>query len=416
MSSAIAIGDYSVQKVYGTQDTKIGSPEHKGEVIPYCPCKSVFNAEQCVDPFKESDTTDTVDNAASNDGQEQVHQHQVVFSWRKLWAFTGPGWLMSMAYIDPGNLEADLQAGAITKYRLLWVLFWGTAAGLLLQSLAVKLGVVSGFHLAQHCRQFPALIRYGLWIMIELALIGADLQELVGTATAINILSDGSIPLVVGCCIAAANCFVFMFLDSKGIRRLEMFFAAAIAVMLSAFGFQYFASVPPQSDVLRGLVTPTLSAKDDFETTTGLIGSIVMPHNLFLHSALVLTRTVCRDWDTQPVMSRQQVSEALYYNRLESAAALLSSFAINAFVICVFANLKYFDASGNALCVINKSSICPGLADDPSSCGGDIGLSTAGDCLQQINKESWWRTVWAVGVLASGKLALYLAPTQGNSL
>jgi hypothetical protein len=111
------------------------------------------------------------------------------FSWRLLWAYTGPGWLMSIAYLDPGNLESDLQAGAYTGYQLIWVLFWSTVLGLVLQILAARLGVVTGKHLAQVCREnYSPVMAKLLWIMTELAIIGSDIQEVIGSAIAFKIL------------------------------------------------------------------------------------------------------------------------------------------------------------------------------------------------------------------------------------
>lgn len=126
------------------------------------------------------------------------------FSWRKLWLFTGPGFLMSIAFLDPGNLEGDLQAGAIAGYSLLWLLMWATAMGLLVQLLSARLGVATGRHLAELCREeYPTWARLVLWVMAELALIGADIQEVIGSAIAIRILSNGVVPLWAGVIITA---------------------------------------------------------------------------------------------------------------------------------------------------------------------------------------------------------------------
>ena len=128
------------------------------------------------------------------------------FSWKKLWLFTGPGFLMSIAFLDPGNLEGDLQAGAIAGYSLLWLLMWATAMGLLVQLLAARLGVASGRHLAELCREeYPTWARMVLWMMAELALIGADIQEVIGSAIAIRILSKGAVPLWAGVTITACD-------------------------------------------------------------------------------------------------------------------------------------------------------------------------------------------------------------------
>lgn len=133
------------------------------------------------------------------------------FSWKKLWAFTGPGFLMSIAFLDPGNLEGDLQAGAIAGYSLLWLLFWATAMGLLVQLLAARLGVATSRHLAELCRdEYPKWARLLLWVMTELALIGADIQEVIGSAIAIKILSRGFLPLWSGVVITALDWY-FLF-------------------------------------------------------------------------------------------------------------------------------------------------------------------------------------------------------------
>lgn len=128
------------------------------------------------------------------------------FSWKKLWLFTGPGFLMSIAFLDPGNLEGDLQAGAIAGYSLLWLLLWATAMGLLVQLLAARLGVATGRHLAELCRdEYPSWARLLLWVMAEFALIGADIQEVIGSAIAIKILSNGVLPLWSGVVITALD-------------------------------------------------------------------------------------------------------------------------------------------------------------------------------------------------------------------
>lgn len=131
------------------------------------------------------------------------------FSWKKLWLFTGPGFLMSIAFLDPGNLEGDLQSGAIAGYSLLWLLMWATAMGLLVQLLSARLGVATGRHLAELCREeYPKWAGLVLWFMAELALIGADIQEVIGSAIAIQILSHGVLPLWAGVLITALDWLV----------------------------------------------------------------------------------------------------------------------------------------------------------------------------------------------------------------
>lgn len=132
--------------------------------------------------------------------------HTPPFSWKKLWLFTGPGFLMSIAFLDPGNLEGDLQAGAIAGYSLLWLLMWATVMGLLVQLLSARLGVATGRHLAELCREeYPTWARLVLWVMAEVALIGSDIQEVIGSAIAIRILSNGVVPLWSGVIITALD-------------------------------------------------------------------------------------------------------------------------------------------------------------------------------------------------------------------
>lgn len=144
-----------------------------------------------------------VDEDAAGDDDYDVPP---AFSWKKLWLFTGPGFLMSIAFLDPGNLEGDLQAGAIAGYSLLWLLMWATAIGLLVQLLSARLGVATGRHLAELCREeYPPWARMVLWVMAELALIGSDIQEVIGSAIAIRILSNGIVPLWGGVTITALD-------------------------------------------------------------------------------------------------------------------------------------------------------------------------------------------------------------------
>lgn len=146
---------------------------------------------------------------------------------------------MSIAYLDPGNIESDLQSGVVAKYRLLWVLLSATILGLVMQRLAARLGVVSGLHLAEMCyRQYQKLPRLILWIMVEVAIIGSDMQEVIGTAIAIYLLSSKTIPLWAGTLITIVDTFTFLFLDKYGLRKLEFFFGLLITVMAVTFGYE----------------------------------------------------------------------------------------------------------------------------------------------------------------------------------
>jgi natural resistance-associated macrophage protein len=176
-------------------------------------------------------STGTVEAPAERKG---LSWRTLWIDWRLLWIYTGPGWLMSLAYLDPGNLEADLQMGAYSGSALIWVLWWSTCAGLVLQLLAARLGAGTGRNLAQMCRaRYPRCISHTLWVMTEIAIIGSDVQEIVGTAIAFQILFG--FPLWVGALLTALDTFTFLGLHYFGIRKLEAFVCALILVMAVCF-------------------------------------------------------------------------------------------------------------------------------------------------------------------------------------
>eukprot|EP01094_Clydonella_sp_ATCC50884_P019596 TRINITY_DN3872_c0_g1_i1.p1 TRINITY_DN3872_c0_g1~~TRINITY_DN3872_c0_g1_i1.p1 ORF type:complete len:530 (-),score=178.29 TRINITY_DN3872_c0_g1_i1:139-1728(-) len=313
-----------------------------------------------------------------------------LFSFKKLWAFTGPGFLMSIAYLDPGNIESDLQAGATAGYQLLWVLLWSTVIGLILQLLAARLGVVTGKHLAELCRlRYSPVPRYLLWIMAELAIVGSDIQEVVGSALAIQILSLGYIPLWAGCLITALDTFSFLFLEKYGVRKLEAFFGFLVSVMAITFGVEFFLSDPDEWEVLKGTIVPYVS-EENITQAVGIVGAVIMPHNIFLHSALVQTRKIDRQ-------SEQQISEANKYYAVESAIALAVSFFINLFVVAVFAAGSLDDSTPEESW---DGSDYPGCKDyDPND---PLGLQHAG-CFLAMKFGTAAMYVWAVGLLAAGQ-------------
>ncbi|KAF5451282.1 hypothetical protein F2P56_026399 [Juglans regia] len=297
------------------------------------------------------------------------------FSWKKLWLFTGPGFLMSIAFLDPGNLEGDLQAGAIAGYSLLWLLMWATAMGLLVQLLSARLGVATGRHLAELCRdEYPTWARMVLWVMTELALIGADIQEVIGSAIAINILSNGVLPLWSGVIITAFDCFIFLFLENYGVRKLEAVFAVLIGTMAVSFAWMFGETKPSGIELLLGILVPKLSSRT-IRQAVGVVGCIIMPHNVFLHSALVQSREIDHS-------KKGQVQEAIKYYSIESTVALVVSFIINLFVTTVFAQGFYGTE----------------IADR-------IGLLNAGRYLQEKYGGGLFPIlyIWAIGLLAAGQ-------------
>ncbi|CAG8751113.1 28035_t:CDS:2, partial [Racocetra persica] len=177
------------------------------------------------------------------------------FSWKKLWSYTGPGFLMSVAYLDPGNLEADLQCGAAAGYSMLWILLYAHIAGFLIQVLSVRLGVVTGKHLAQLIsNNYSRPVSLMFWTIIELAIIGSDIQEIVGTAIALKIIFR--LPLWIGTLLTAMDTLTFMLLQNYGVRKLEAFFMMLISVMAVCFWIEMIESKPDVGEIFKGIIVP----------------------------------------------------------------------------------------------------------------------------------------------------------------
>lgn len=341
-------------------------------------------------------------------------------SFRTLWAFTGPGWLMSMAYLDPGNLEADLQQGAYCGYQLLWVLWWSTALGWVLQVMAATLGVVTGRHLADHCRErFSRPVSMTLWAMTELAIIGSDIQEVVGSAIAFKLLFG--LPLWAGTVITGADTFTFLGFHYFGIRKLEAFFCTLIAAMCICFFINWGKAGSNSGEFMFGWVVPTVSDYSLLQAVATL-GAVIMPHNIYLHSALVLSRKINRDSD-------EQVRTAVKYNAIESALALFVSFFINAAIVVTFAS-QFFnrDCSSqldtNYACIDTRSDFpsdsyadqnvasCASKFEGHGQCAA-IGLGNAGYALEAALGKSA-KYIWGAGLLASGQASTMTGTYAGQ--
>ncbi|XP_078321289.1 natural resistance-associated macrophage protein 2-like isoform X1 [Crassostrea virginica] len=323
-------------------------------------------------------------------------QQHPIFSFKKLWAFTGPGFLMSIAYLDPGNIESDLRSGSVAQFKLLWVLMSATFLGLLMQRLSARLGVVTGMHLAEVCyRSYPRVPRLVLWIMVEIAIIGSDMQEVIGTAIAFYLLSDGKIPLYAGVLITIADTFTFLFLDKYGLRKLEGFFAFLILIMVVTFGYEYVMVAPDQPALLRGMFVPFCEdcGPDQVLQAVAIIGAIIMPHNIYLHSALVKSRDVDRT-------KRDHIQEANKYFFVEAAIALFISFLINVFVTAVFAEGFY----GRNITQVYDSCIERDVphASVFNTTNLEVDIFRGGVFLGcQFGLAAMY--IWAVGILAAGQ-------------
>nr|CAD7406071.1 unnamed protein product [Timema poppensis] len=341
----------------------------------------------------------------------QIPINDNVFSFRKLWAFTGPGFLMSIAYLDPGNIESDLQSGTTAMYKLLWLLLSATILGLVMQRLSARLGVVTGLHLAEMCyRQYPKIPRLLLWIMVEIAIIGSDMQEVIGTATALLLLSNKVIPLWAGVLITVIDTFTFLALDKYGLRKLEFFFGFLISIMAVTFGYEYVVAAPDQGQVMKGMFFPWCENCDSTALlqAVGIIGAVIMPHNLYLHSALVkgyfISVSQSRDVDRA---KSDKVKEANMYFFIEASIALFISFIINVFVVAVFAHGLFGRTNQDVVSITYIFELCKNdeLVNVDIYNGGVFLGCAFGTAAMYI---------WAVGILAAGQSSTMTGTYSGQ--
>ncbi|KAI7846429.1 hypothetical protein COHA_000042 [Chlorella ohadii] len=332
------------------------------------------------------------------------------FSWRGLLSFCGSGLLMSVAYLDPGNLEADIQAGAKTGFALLW---WfalvSLACGTAFQCLSGRLGLVTGKDLAAHCgERWPRGAAWFLWVMLELAIVAVDIQETVGCAQALYMLSNGTLPLWAGCIVVSCSAFVLLLLERRGARWLEALFGVVIGVEAVAMAVNFFRAGVPAKEVALGLFRPTLPA-GAIGPMLGALGALVMPYNLYFHSAVVNSR---RPEPPTP----GQLRGVLRYLRIETPVVLLGAFLINLCVICVFAQGFYGTACWAASAfALHRAIPCPANQKHPAMLSSkdprpihpadqEIGLQAAGDLLAERFGQQF-KVFWAVGLLAAGQVS-----------
>jgi manganese transport protein len=247
--------------------------------------------------------------------------------WKKLFTFLGPAYLVSVGYMDPGNWATDLQGGSRFGYSLIWVLLMSNLMALLLQSLAARLGIVRGRDLAQANQEvFPRYINYILYGLAEIAIAATDLAEVLGMAIGIQLLTG--LPLTWGVAITVLDTFLLLYLQKAGMRKMEAFIIGLVAVVSVSFLIEMLIAKPSASDVLSGLI-PRLQNEDALYIAIGIIGATVMPHNLYLHSALVQTRKIDR--------SPKGIRQALKYNMVDSTIALNIAFLVNSAILILAA-------------------------------------------------------------------------------
>ena len=255
--------------------------------------------------------------------------------WRRILAYIGPAYLVSVGYMDPGNWATDLQGGAKFGYQLIWVLLMSNLMALLLQSLSARLGIVRRRDLAQANREtYPPLVNFCLYILAELAIAACDLAEVLGMAIGIHLLTG--LPLMWGTIITVLDTFLFLILQRYGIRKMEAFIICLVAIIGGSFLVEILLAKPDMGEVVKGFV-PTALNHEALYIAVGIIGATVMPHNLYLHSALVQTRKISND--------DKGIRKALKYNLIDSTIALNAAFFVNAAILVLAASV--FFSSGN---------------------------------------------------------------------
>ena len=285
-----------------------------------------------------SDVTDPTTNKAEVAGQapslpESHRSIQVptgVGFWRKLLAFSGPGYLVAVGYMDPGNWATDLAGGSQFGYTLLSVILLSNLMAIILQALCAKLGIVTGRDLAQACRDhYSRPVSYGLWLLCEVAICACDLAEVIGTAIALNLLFK--IPLLWGVCLTSLDVIVVLYMAHKGFRILESMVIALMLVIAVCFGLEILFSRPDLGQVLGGFMPSMEIVKNPamLYVAIGILGATVMPHNLYLHSSIVQTRKYEQNATGK--------SEAIRFATLDSTIALMLALFINGAILVVAA-------------------------------------------------------------------------------
>jgi manganese transport protein len=340
-----------------------------------------------------------------NEKQEQslsdVHESVDISAkpagWRKAFSFLGPAYLVSVGYMDPGNWATDLAGGSKYGYTLIWVLLMSNLMALLLQSLSARLGIVRGRDLAQANREaYPKAVNFVLWVLAEIAIAACDLAEVLGMAIGIQLLTG--LPLIWGVSITVLDTFLLLYLQRLGIRKMEAFIISLVGVIGVCFLINIILAQPELHEMLRGFIPSLPNAKDLYESkgmhnalpketalylAIGIIGATVMPHNLYLHSALVQTRKIKK--------TKEGIKQALKWSFIDCAIALNIAFFINAAILILAATV--FFKSGRT----------------------DIGeIKQAHELLSPMLGSSIASTLFAVALIASGQSSTVTGTLAGQ--
>ncbi len=271
--------------------------------------------------------------------------------FRKILSFLGPAYLISVGYMDPGNWATDLAGGSKFGYSLIWVLVMSNLMALLLQGLSARLGIVRGRDLAQANREaYPKYINFILYILAEIAIAACDLAEVLGMAIGIQLLT--SLPLVWGVSVTVLDTFLLLFLQRLGMRKMEAFIITLVAVVAISFLIEIILAKPDLGEVALGFIPHALS-DEALYIGIGIIGATVMPHNLYLHSALVQTRKIDR--------TDAGIKQALKFNRIDTTIALNLAFFVNAAILVLAATVFYKTGNSHVAEIKEAHRLLPGF-------------------------------------------------------
>jgi manganese transport protein len=263
-----------------------------------------------------------------------IHVPGKQYIWRRALAFAGPGYLVAVGYMDPGNWATDITAGSLFNYSLLSVVLIANFVAIFLQALSAKLGIVSERDLAQACRDaYSRPVSIGLWLSAEIGIVACDVAEVLGAAIALNLLFH--LPLVWGVALTGLDVLIVLALQHKGFRMIEAFVVTLIITMMVIFGFEIVYSRPDWAATLRGFIPTSRIVSDPrmLYIALGILGATVMPHNLYLHSSIVQTRRHGR--------SVSDLRDALRYAYTDSTVALMLALFVNAAILIVSAATFY---------------------------------------------------------------------------
>lgn len=317
--------------------------------------------------------------------------------WRQWRAFVGPAFLVSVGYMDPGNWGTDLQAGASYRYDLLWVVALSSFMAVVMQVLSARLGIVTGKDLAQACRDFyPRWTRWPNWLACELAIAACDLAEVLGSAVAINLLFH--IPLLWAVAITAFDVLLLLALQGVGMRLIEAFILVLVATIGGCYAIEIFVLPQTHPDFLemgRAVLSPSLGREGMVVVAIGIIGATVMPHNLYLHSALVQSRRLGT--------GDEAIKRAIRFNTLDTVGALSVAFLVNAGIL-VLAAMVFYGRQGVALS--NGETVSFGEETD--------WIRVAYLTLAPLLGTALASTLFAVALLASGQSSTITGTLAGQ--